>query len=98
MHGRSPDESFDFCLSVRPLGPEVLVTLCGELDAASAAAVDAMFAEAVTATCRRVLIDASGVTFLDAARLGALLAGPAERGGEILVRAPPAGPLTASAP
>ena len=90
MPGQSTDETLSLCLSVQTLGPEIVVTATGELDLASASAVTAMFAEVVTETCRRVVIDGTGLTFLDAAGLRALRAGPARGDGgvEICFRAP----------
>jgi len=78
------------CLSVETRGSEIFVTAVGEVDLAAAPAVDAMFAGAVTGTYRRVVIDVSGVTFLDAAGLRALRAGPTadDEGVEVCLLAP----------
>ena len=90
MAGLSTFETPWLCLSVQTLGSEILVTASGEFDLASSPAVDAMFAETVTDTCRRVVVDVSGVTFLDAAGLRALRAGSSagDEGVEICFRAP----------
>lgn len=90
MAGRSTYETPALCLSVETRGSEIFVTAAGEVDLASSPAVDAMFAEAVTGTCRRVVIDVSGVTFLDAAGLRALRAGTTsdEEGVEICLLGP----------
>jgi anti-anti-sigma factor len=73
-------------LSAQVLGPDVLVTMAGELDIQSAPAVAALYAEVVTDACCRVVVDASGLTFLDGAGVRALHAAPP--GVEVIVRAP----------
>jgi anti-anti-sigma factor len=92
MPGRLTDESPypPLRLSVQVRGPEVVVAASGELDLAGVPAVTATLAEAVTARCRRVVIDASALTFLDAAGLRALCAKPAGRDGDldVVLRAP----------
>ena len=67
-----------------------LIAASGELDLAGVPAVTATLAEAVTARCRRVVIDASALTFLDAAGLRALCTKPAGRDGDldVVLRAP----------
>ena len=77
-------------LSVQVRGAEVVVTASGELDLAGVPAVTTALAEAVTARCRRVVIDASALTFLDAAGLRALCTKPAGRDGDldVVLRAP----------
>jgi anti-anti-sigma factor len=59
-------------LSIQRLDDELLVTVAGELDMASAPVVVTTLAESLPATCRRVVIDASGVVFVDVAGLRAL--------------------------
>jgi anti-anti-sigma factor len=73
-------------LSAQVLGPDVLVTMSGELDIQSAPALAAVYADVITDACRRVVIDASGLTFLDGAGVRAIHGGPP--GVEIIVRAP----------
>ena len=55
--------------------------MAGELDLAAAPAISRMFAETAAARCGRVVVDTSGVTFIDAAGFGAVLAGPDEHDG-----------------
>ena len=90
MDAQRTDENSQPCLSVRSLGPEAVVIATGEFDLASAPAAAAVFADVLTETCRRVVIDVSGVTFLDAAGLRALRAesAPATRAITICFRAP----------
>jgi anti-sigma B factor antagonist len=83
MSGRLTDEPLTFCLHACALGSEVVLTAAGEVDIASVPAVAAVFAETVTSTCRRVVIDAGGITFLDAAGLRALLNVPQGRGHDV---------------
>jgi anti-anti-sigma factor len=83
MTGPSTDFPFDLHVSVQRLGDELLLTVAGELDLATAPAVTATVAEHMPATCRRVVIDASGVSFVDAAGLHALQAAPAGCGTDV---------------
>jgi anti-anti-sigma factor len=73
-------------LSAQVLGPDVLVTMSGELDIQSAPAVAALYADVISDACRRVVIDASGLTFLDGAGVRAIHGGPPSV--EVIVRAP----------
>jgi anti-anti-sigma factor len=77
-------------LSVQRLDDELLVTVAGELDMASAPVVLTTLAESLPASCRRVVIDASGVVFVDVAGLRALHGRPNGWGAdvEICLRAP----------
>jgi anti-anti-sigma factor len=88
------DQTLSPSLSVQTLGSEILVTATGEFDLASSPVVAATFAEAVTESCRRVVVDVSGVTFLDVAGLRALRAEPVlgDRAVEVCFRAP-SGPV-----
>ena len=90
MSGLLKFETSPSCLSVQTLGDEVLVVAAGEFDLNSRPVVDAMFAEVASAGCRRVLIDVSGVTFVDIAGLRALRAGPVadDSAIEVCLRAP----------
>jgi anti-sigma B factor antagonist len=73
---------------------EALATLRGELDLAGAPSVARMFAESTAAGCCRIVIDVSGLTFIDGAGLRALIAvrdGDADGDGgnpEIVLRSP----------
>jgi anti-sigma B factor antagonist len=89
MSGLPTFESSSLRLAVQAAGCEVLVAATGEFDLAGSPVVEAMFAEVVTTSCRRVVIDVSGVTFVDAAGLRALR-GPASCAGrlEVCLRAP----------
>ncbi len=89
MSGLPTFESSSLRLAVQAAGCEVLVAVTGELDLAGSPVVEAMFAEVMTTSCRRVVIDVSGVTFLDAAGLRALR-GPSSGDGrvEVHLRAP----------
>lgn len=90
MTGPLTDDPFELHVSVQRLGEELLLTVAGELDLATAPAVTAKFAESIPPTCRRVVIDASGVSFVDAAGLRALQAAPARcgTGVEIVIHRP----------
>lgn len=90
MTGPLPDESFPFRVSARALREEVLLVASGEFDVACGPSVAAALAEAVTPTCRRVVIEAGAVTFIDCAGLRALLAPPPGWEGEweVVLRAP----------
>ena len=89
MSGLPTFESSSLRLAVQAAGCEVLVAVTGELDLAGSPVVEAMFAEVMTTSSRRVVIDVSGVTFLDAAGLRALR-GPSSGDGrvEVCLRAP----------
>lgn len=79
-----------FSVSAQVRGPELLMTVSGELDIAGAPVVATLYAEPTTAACRCVVVDVSGLTFIDGAGLRALLAGPEARGEdfEISLRSP----------
>jgi len=64
----------DFNLSLVAQPPEALVTLQGELDLASSPIVSARLRAAMDSGCRRMMVDLSGVTFVDASALGMLTA------------------------
>jgi anti-anti-sigma factor len=53
--------------------PDVHLTMDGELDIFSAGRVSRSLGAALDAGCRRALLDASGVTFVDASALGVLV-------------------------
>jgi anti-sigma B factor antagonist len=61
---------FDLALVSQP--PEAYVTVRGELDLATAPMVSRQLRDAIEAGCRRMLIDLSDVTFVDASALGML--------------------------
>ena len=90
MDAQRIDDNSRPYLSVRALGSEALIIATGEFDLASAPAAAAVFSDVLTETCRRVVIDVSGVTFLDAAGLRALRAEstPTTRAITICFRAP----------
>jgi anti-sigma B factor antagonist len=62
----------DFNLSLVSHPPEAFVTVRGELDLATSPLVSRKLREEIDAGCRRMLIDLSGVTFVDASALGML--------------------------
>jgi anti-sigma B factor antagonist len=84
----------DFNLSVVARPPEALVTLRGELDLATAPEVRRQLRAAMKQGARRMLIDLSGITFVDASALGMFTATHrelSERGGTLkFVAYPPA--------
>lgn len=90
MIGPSTGEPVGAHVSVQRLHDELLVTIGGELDTASAPGVLATVTARMSPTCRRIVIDAAGVAFIDAAGLRALRGGangwPA--GVEVFLRAP----------
>lgn len=86
MPGPSFDDHPHFRLSAQLLGSEAAVALSGELDIAGAPALARVLADAATERCRRVVIDARGLTFLDAAGLRALCSAPP--GVEVVLRCP----------
>ena len=90
MDAQRIDDNSRPYLSVRALGSEALIIATGEFDLASAPAAAAVFSDVLTETCGRVVIDVSGVTFLDAAGLRALRAAPRsnDEGVEIRLVAP----------
>jgi anti-sigma B factor antagonist len=77
-------------VSARVDAHETHATLDGELDMAGTPAVARMFAESAAAGCRRVVVDVSGLTFIDGAGLRALLAIPEQDRGnlEIVLESP----------
>jgi anti-anti-sigma factor len=83
MTGPSTDHPFELRVSVQRLGEELLLTVAGELDLETAPAVTATMAEHMPPTCRRIVIDASEVSFVDAAGLRALRAAPAGWGTDV---------------
>lgn len=62
----------DFNLSLVSQPPEAYVTVRGELDLATAPLVSRRLRAEIDAGCRRMLIDLSDVTFVDASALGML--------------------------
>ena len=62
----------DFNLSLVTHPPEAFVTLQGELDLATTPLVTRQLRSAIDEGCRRMLIDLSEVTFIDASALGML--------------------------
>ena len=62
----------DFNLSLVSRPPEAFVTLRGELDLATTPLVSQRLRTAIDEGCRRMMIDLSGVTFIDASALGML--------------------------
>jgi anti-sigma B factor antagonist len=62
----------DFNLSLVSHPPEAYVTVAGELDLATAPLVSRRLRAEIDAGCRRMMIDLSGVTFVDASALGML--------------------------
>jgi len=62
----------DFNLSLVTHPPEAFVTLQGELDLATTPFVTKRLRGAIDEGCRRMLIDLSEVTFIDASALGML--------------------------
>ena len=60
----------DFSLSITLDPPTATMTANGELDIFTARQVSRQLGDAVEAGCRRVLVDVSGVTFVDASALG----------------------------
>lgn len=75
-----------FSVSAQVRGPELLMTVSGELDIAGAPVVATMYAEPATAGCRCVVVDVSGLTFIDGAGLRALLAVSEARGEDFEIR------------
>lgn len=59
----------DFTLSVVSDPPESRLTIQGELDLVTAPVVSAKLYEQIDAGCRRLLIDMTDVTFVDASAL-----------------------------
>jgi len=90
MPGQLHDRPLFFSSSVHTNGAEVVVTVSGELDAASGPALTALMAEAASFGRRRVVVDVSAVTFLDAAGLRALRGEPDgwAQGVAVVLRAP----------
>jgi anti-anti-sigma factor len=74
-------------LHAQVFGTEILLTASGELDIGSVSDVTALFAELMTPECALVVVDLSGVTFIDWAALRSLLAG-ARPDVELLLRSP----------
>jgi anti-sigma B factor antagonist len=62
----------DFNLSLVSHPPEAYVAVRGELDLATAPMVSQRLRAEIDAGCRRMMIDLSDVTFVDAAALGML--------------------------
>ncbi len=62
----------DFNVSLVSAPPEAYVTVRGELDLATAPLVSQRLRREIAAGCRRMVIDLSGVTFMDASALGML--------------------------
>jgi len=62
----------DFDLSLVSHPPEAFVTLRGELDLATTPLVTRRLRSAIDDGCRRMMIDLSDVTFIDASALGML--------------------------
>lgn len=62
-----------FAIEASPAGRTVVLAVSGDVDIATAPALREMLAEAVT-TYERVVVDLSGVPFLDSTGLGVLVA------------------------
>ena len=68
-------------------GPSWLIRARGEFDLSTAPAIEDAFAS-VPASCDRIILDLSGVTFVDCSGLRALETASAGCGREVSVRAP----------
>jgi anti-sigma B factor antagonist len=62
----------DFNLSLRSVPPDTFVTVQGDLDLATAPLVSERLRAEIEAGCRRMKLDLSRVTFVDASALGML--------------------------
>jgi anti-sigma B factor antagonist len=76
------------------LGPWKVISVSGNLDAATTPAVRRLFADLIDGGCARLLLDLSGVGFIDSSGLGVLI-GSQRRlqriGGELRVVTPKRG-------
>jgi anti-sigma B factor antagonist len=77
-----------FSVTTRTEGADLVVVALGELDIAGAPAIRKLIADSATSGRERVVVDLSGVTFIDGAGLGGLLAEPRRKGVEVVLRAP----------
>lgn len=75
-------------VSGRQEGCEWVIVLRGEVDVCCSQALRDGFAQAATAACERVVVDASGVTFLDGAGLRVLLCAAAQCDRGVWLRSP----------
>ncbi len=76
LHRRSttPDaDAHDFELRVEPEGEVTVITVSGELDLATVPAMRGALLGAVDRRARRLVLDLSGVTFIDSVGVGAVL-------------------------
>ncbi len=91
-----PDDSPHFAVAVVAVDGRRIVTACGEVDVTTAPQLRQALTEAQSGANRGasndpVVVDLSGVTFLDASALGVLAAAAMrarQRGGEIVLRDP----------
>lgn len=67
-----------FEVAVRPTGDRDAVVVSGELDVASAPELRAVVGHLLAAGRRHILLDLDGVTFVDGAGIGALIASDLE--------------------
>lgn len=71
-HGRQVPRVMEFSLSVVAVPPDAFVTVRGDLDLATSPELRERLRAEIETGCRRVLVDLSGTTFVDASALGAL--------------------------
>ncbi len=83
------DAPADFALEVVPSADETIIAVSGELDACTAPRLRELLCD--IGDSNRVVVDASGMTFIDSSALGVLV-GAARRlrsnGGQLVVRRP----------
>jgi anti-anti-sigma factor len=87
MPATPPIEPPSYELSSQVLGSEALVVASGELDLQAVPELRDLFSSLASSGCREVVVDASGVTFIDVSGLRALLGG-VSRGLTLLLQAP----------
>jgi len=87
MPAPPPIEPPSYRLSSQVLGAEALVVASGELDLQAVPDLRTLFSWLAASGCRDVVLDASGVTFIDVSGLRALLGG-VSRGLTLVLQAP----------
>lgn len=65
----------DFTVALERTEPVVVVSVAGEVDAATVGELDGLFETAITEHSAHVVLDATGITFIDSTGISALVAG-----------------------
>jgi anti-sigma B factor antagonist len=87
-HEAPPETAHELVVSITWLWPEAMLIVLGEVDHFSAPTLGRRLTEAIDAGATRITVDASGMTFLDAAGMRTLVTAAKAlrgRGGDLIL-------------